>query len=436
MAETTGTPEIPKPIHTIVLDAGPLIKNTPQISTLLAQSHALLTTPAVVNEIRDPDARQRIESLYLPFLEQKSPKPESLKIVSDFARKTGDREVLSRTDLEILALAYETECERNGGDWRLRKVPGQQKINGTPPPKDQAGAAKDVGALQTEDNLAIKGVSIDNAIQGVKKITLEENSTAHQQDAGSNCALENFSPDVTVHPEDNSDAAEGNSAGENPQEEASDSDDGWITPSNIKKHQARDAAKADASAESKTMQVATVTTDFAMQNVLLQMNLNLLSTNNLERIRYLKSYILRCHGCFFTTREMSKQFCPRCGQPTLTRVSCSTSASGEFKLHLKKNMQWNKRGNKFSIPKPIAGTANGKWIGEGGGKGGWGTELILAPDQKEYVRAVAEEGRRVRKGRDLMDEDYLPGILTGERNRAGGRIKVGGGRNVNSKRRK
>jgi RNA-binding protein NOB1 len=64
--------------------------------------------------------------------------------------------------------------------------------------------------------------------------------------------------------------------------ESSDDDDasGWITPSNLKKHQTRDANKSFKShKEPKTMSVATLTTDFAMQNVLLQMNLNLLSTS-------------------------------------------------------------------------------------------------------------------------------------------------------------
>ena len=82
----------------------------------------------------------------------------------------------------------------------------------------------------------------------------------------------------------------------------------------------------------------------------------------------------------------------------------------------------------------MAGNASGKWKG-GGGKGGWGTQLVLAEDQKEYVRAVTEENRRARKERDLMDEDYLPGILTGERSRQGGRVRVGAGRNVNSRKR-
>lgn len=131
---------------------------------------------------------------------------------------------------------------------------------------------------------------------------------------------------------------------------------------------------------------------------------------------------------------MSKQFCPRCGGDTLTRVSCTTTANGQFQMHLKKNMQWNNRGNVFSIPKPTSGSANGKWKG-GGGKGGWGNDLILAEDQKEYVRATAEQNRQLRRERDLMDEDYLPGILTGERNKGTGHIRVGAGRNVNSRRR-
>lgn len=164
------------------------------------------------------------------------------------------------------------------------------------------------------------------------------------------------------------------------------------------------------------------------------MNLNLLSTTTLQRIKHLKSFVKRCHACFSTTKDMNKQFCPRCGGDTLTRVSCTTGANGQFKMHLKKNMQWNNRGNVFSVPKPVHGSSNGKWNG-GGGKGGWGTELILAEDQKEYTRATAEQNRKLRRERDLMDDDYLPGILTGERNKQTGRIRVGAGRHVNSRKR-
>ncbi|KAJ5586100.1 hypothetical protein N7450_005887 [Penicillium hetheringtonii] len=410
----TSTSASSKPVHTIVLDAGPIIKNSPPLSTLLAQCDELVTTHAVVSEIRDPDARARVETLYLPFLKQRSPNPNSFNIVSEFARKTGDRSVLSRNDIEVLALAYEIECERNGGDWRLRSVPGQKRVNGKPPVKEEEQKPE-----EPKDDTESKDV--EAIAEGVQEASISENAEGAKHEENDTIA-DAVAKSEEGQEEEDVDADEDDDA---------DSDGGeWITPSNYKKRLARDEAggAASASTEVKSMQVATMTTDFACQNVLLQMNLNLLSTSTLQRIQHLRTFIKRCHGCFLTTKDMNKQFCPRCGKDTLTRVSCTTTANGQFTMHLKKNMQWNTRGNVYSIPKPVAGTANGKWKG-GGGKGGWGRDL------KEFVRANAEEERRQRRQRDLMDEDYLPGILTGERNKTGGRTKVGAGRNVNSRKR-
>lgn len=43
-----------------------------------------------------------------------------MAFVTGFARRTGDLQVLSKPDLQLLALTYELEVERNGGDvWRL-----------------------------------------------------------------------------------------------------------------------------------------------------------------------------------------------------------------------------------------------------------------------------------------------------------------------------
>ncbi|KAJ5836417.1 D-site 20S pre-rRNA nuclease [Penicillium robsamsonii] len=419
MADTTAAST--KPVHTIVLDAGPILKNTPPLSTLLAQCDEIITTPSVVAEIRDPDARARVETLYLPFLKQRSPTPKSFNIISEFARKTGDRSVLSRTDIEVLALAYEIECEKNEGDWRLRSVPGQKQINGKPPVKQESEETK------------LEDAEVEAITEGVKETTVsdaQEESPKEEDTTETNEADEIAEVAVAVAEEEEKDEDQ------DAEDDAGDSDDGeWITPSNYKKRLADDeSGTATLTAAPKTMQVATMTTDFACQNVLLQMNLNLLSTTTLQKIQHLRTFIKRCHACFLTTKEMNKQFCPRCGKDTLTRVSCTTTANGAFTMHLKKNMQWNKRGNVYSVPKPIAGSSNGKWKG-GGGQRGWGTELVLAEDQKEYVRANQEEERRQRRERDLMDQDYLPGILTGERNRAGGRTKVGAGRNVNSKKR-
>lgn len=413
-----------KSIHTVVLDAGPIIRGEPSASSLLQQCENLTSTDAVISEIKDETARSRLQTTLLPFLTLMNPNPKSIKVITDFARKTGDLSVLSRTDIEILALTYELECKRNGGDWRLRSTPGQRRTNGPPPERSSDKTAAEVPEKDVENP---EPVSHGEPEMGTSK-QLEQHSTE----------FETTLDPITSYPaEENKDLAEqlGDTTISDPDQppEYSDSE-GWITPSNIKKHQEREAANETATTapEPKVMQVATITTDFAMQNVLLQMNLNLLSPS-LQRVRHIKSFVLRCHACFGVTKDMNKQFCPKCGQPTLTPVSCTTNQqTGEFKLHLKKNMQWNNRGNVYSIPKPVSGSASGR--GKGGGKDGWGKELILAEDQKEYVRAVKEEKRVSSK--DLMDEDYLPGILGGERGRpAGGRPMIGAGRNVNSRKR-
>ena len=308
-----------------------------------------------------PPTPSRWRARRLPFITLRSPKPESIKFVKDFARRTGDAVVLSHTDVEVLALAYDLECERNGGDWRLRRVPGQKRVNGSPPVKVEQTKVEET---QVEEKPEEGAQTVDD-VEGLTQAL--QDTALGKEDMSSDPSSNLERPAEQLDPADKA---------EEEQIESSDSDsEGWITPSNIKKHQAKDeSSTVSTKSESKTLQVATMTGDFAMQNVLLQINLNLLSPATCKRIAHLKQTILRCHGCFFTTKDMNKQFCPRCGKPTLTRVSCTTNDRGEVKLHLKANMQWNNRGNVFSIPKPVSGTSNQKWQGprHGGGQGGWG----------------------------------------------------------------
>lgn len=433
-ASSTTTTIIDKPIHTIILDSSPLLLNIPGISTLLANGHDLVTTPSVISEIRGEEARSRIDTLYRPFLTIRTPRSESLRLVKEFARKTGDGAVLSPTDLEVLALAYDLECERNGGNWRLRSTPGQKRLNGSPPSKHPESASQAPTDEPTDLHPTTEAESVHDVAEKIAHIELEDSTELEESEVTENTTTEPQEEESMSIPID--DGPQDGLVGPTANEEESDSDSGWITPANIKRKQAKeDAAASRSVAETKHLQVATMTGDFAMQNVLLQMNLNLLSTKTCQRISQIKQFVLRCHGCFSTTKDMSKQFCPRCGQPTLTRVSCSTNDKGEVKLHLKANMQWNNKGNVFSVPKAASGTSNQKWKGpkQGGGQGGWGNDLILAEDQKEYIRAMSTMKRS--KERDPMDEDTLPSILSGNRDHGSGRIRVGAGRNVNSRKR-
>ncbi|KAG5746408.1 hypothetical protein H9Q70_010905 [Fusarium xylarioides] len=434
-----------KPIHSLVLDTGPLIKNDPPANTLRAKAEQLYTLPCIISEIRDAATRARVETTLLPFITLRSPNPESVKVIRDLARRTGDLAVLSKPDIDVLALGYELECERNGGDWRLRKTPGQKGLNGKPN-KPAEGEKTQTETEKVEETLekAVDNLTIENPVEqatvGESSQSTEAKDTVAETVAESESKDES-STEVTATKTTEDTATAETQAGEKADEtieaveeasdgDASDDEGGWITPSNLKKHQAADTGATPSAPVQKTLQAAVLTSDYAMQNVALRMNLNLVAPS-LARITHLKNWVLRCHGCFKITKEMNKQFCPSCGQPTLNRVSCSTDEHGNFKIHLKKNFQWNNRGNVYSVPKPVHGSANGRLPKNAGGKNGWGNNLILAEDQKEFTRA-GEEQRRQRK-KDIMDQDYLPDLLTGHRAGGGQKIRVGAGRNVNSK---
>lgn len=102
---------------------------------------------------------------------------------------------------------------------------------------------------------------------------------------------------------------------------------------------------------------ACATTDFAMQNVILQMNLELLSVDGIK-VRRLKSWVSRCGACYTVysndlNGSVKRLFCSRCGSDMMQRVACSVDAkTGRLRLHLSKKYKNNLRGTKFSLPKP------------------------------------------------------------------------------------
>ncbi|KAG7106036.1 20S-pre-rRNA D-site endonuclease nob1 like protein [Verticillium longisporum] len=448
------TTEQRKPIHSICLDTGPLIKNDPPVSTLIAQADELYTLPSIIDEIRDAATRTRVETTLLPFVKLRNPRPASVKFITDFSRRTGDLEVMSRPDIQLLALTYELELEQNNGDWRLRKDPNQKGISGKPPgnvgglEKDSVNVAEDSDvetavAAAAQGQLETTNVSPAETVPEPVPTAMEQTLAAHTEDdsekagtwvevpakadptAGVNRKMEKLEVQDNFQAELTPESAPA-------EDDGADSDDGWITPSNLKKHQAKDTKEVLPTTAAVSLKVAMLTSDYAMQNVALRIGLNLLSPE-MSRITQVKNWVLRCHGCFQVCKKMDRQFCPKCGQATLTRTSCTTADDGSFQIHLKRNFQWNNRGNVFSIPKAVAGTASGKLPSKSaGGKNNWGTKLLFAEDQKEYERAV-EEKRRERK-KDLMDEDYMPNIITGERTGSNGKLRLGPGRSVNAKR--
>jgi RNA-binding protein NOB1 len=96
----------------------------------------------------------------------------------------------------------------------------------------------------------------------------------------------------------------------------SDEDDGegeWITPSNVALHKSRaldllpSSGGSKKSGPVKQMAAACMTADFAMQNVLLYLDLSLVGVEG-KRIHSVKTWVLRCHACFKWVRFLHPWF--------------------------------------------------------------------------------------------------------------------------------
>nr|GMC83160.1 RNA-binding protein NOB1-like [Ipomoea batatas] len=76
------------------------------------------------------------------------------------------------------------------------------------------------------------------------------------------------------------------------------------------------------------MEIACITSDFAMQNVILQMGLRLLAPGGMQ-IRELHRWVLKCHACYKVTTEIGRIFCPSCGNGgTLRKVAVTVGENG------------------------------------------------------------------------------------------------------------
>lgn len=348
MSATTNASQAPSPpVTTLVLDAGPLLSHQP----LRTLAKHFVTPPLVLQELRDPTARERWERMKLEGLDVQVREPEAAWMgeVVAFSKKTGDYAVLSKADLCVLALAWglhqQSSKEAQGENAEMEDASAAQDT-----PAASAAPEKFSAAPTTSPwtRMAASGDSESQEVPAESDFpSLEPSAAPSSVSHGDELSNKMTSLDIKDTAEDAKANTFTSSAQEEPsgepayelieedeedeEEEAALSDDGeggWITPGNVAQHKAQDlglvpeaagaddgfttvgkggkrqrknknrsAAMAHAAAAPRHIEVACMTGDYAVQNVLLQMGLELVGQGG-QRINQVKSWILRCHACF------------------------------------------------------------------------------------------------------------------------------------------
>jgi len=207
------------------------------------------------------------------------------------AKKTGDYSVLSHADICVVALTYELD---------LQEKPEGLQVSPSPCP----------GGFMFSGDQAEQDRELETVTESLDKTTLDDQPV--ETPAGivpsSDASTEN--PPVPG-PSTETGPTETNPEPEYPlptlpgtpplYDDPSDEGDGegeWITPTNVALHKSKTLQLIPARGDAKKKVVTgCMTTDFAMQNVLMHMGLDLVGVDG-KKIDKVKTWVLRCHACF------------------------------------------------------------------------------------------------------------------------------------------
>ena len=354
----------------------------------------------------------------------KQPDQESLRIVSEFAKKTGDYATLSLTDLTVLALTYQMQKETAGiENLRTEPLVAKTVFSAQKPPemKDQFAIAGFYNPHKPKDDSEDQESSEEfEEIEGEVEEKEKHDEDSQDDESGNESdesnskeeeksnqdsindeelikkfgtlgfnTIANEQADEILQPVKEEEVDEDELEDEEQSaEEESDDDHGWITPSNIinvKKNFGSEVL------EEQEVEVACITTDYAMQNVLKQMGLNVTSLDG-RVIKQMRTFILRCYTCFKTTADVTKIFCPKCGHKTLKRVAVSVNDKGEQMIHInaRRNITAKYKNQPLPLPK--------------GGK--HANNPILFEDQPLPQQRLSKKAQMIT---DALDDNYTAG---------------------------
>lgn len=412
----------------VVIDAGPAIR----LKQLDKFGSNLYTTSGVLSEVREKQARTMLS--YLPCdLKVRLPTPQDIAFVRSFARKTGDLGFLSPNDIELIALTLMLQRE-TGEVAHLNQCPKPSNIvkhdykhNAWIPPKVNRGPRtekKEEDGECGEEVECLDEKNVDDCVEenNVNECVKEENvvECAVEEENVDECAEENVEEkenscendgesegewitcgkrrgkiaerrEIIVESCENeySEEEEDEEALESCDDDARDDDelscDGsdageWVTSENFSRFNTN---VGDATSETE-YKVACVTTDYSVQNVLMQIGLHVLAIDG-YRIRELKLWGLLCRACGTSTRDTTKLWCPKCGHATVDRVPVTIDSETNQMIVHDNRRRIRTRGIRYSIPENKGGRNRGPIFAE--------DELMMGGRMREIRRAQKLRGK-------------------------------------------
>lgn len=312
-------------VEHLVVDSSGFIHKGPIRET----GHNVYSCQEVLDEIKD---QATLESLrFLPYeLRLLQFDQDDLDQCIDFAKKTGDYRQLSAVDLKLIAATLRLEKLHNGTKY-INATPKQVSVKALDKPKYAA-------------------TSIDKALESLTKLV--ESASLNDKPV-SEAELDKILEEEA-----------GSSYAGSDEDEDSDDEKGWITPGNIKNIYQKLGGDRVADSRVDTwagdrVSVACMTSDFSIQNCLLQMGLLVVSPVDGLMIKEAKKIALRCHACYKVFHDPSKiknNFCPHCGNlDTLKRVQYIIEKDGSKRVIVNFKRPIRVKGTNRQLPRPRGG---------------------------------------------------------------------------------
>ncbi|VEL31928.1 unnamed protein product [Protopolystoma xenopodis] len=234
----------------------------------------ICTSPEVIRELKDVKTREFIQSIQVP-IRLVSPEQDYINRVVKLSKKTGDFTALSKIDISLIALTYQLHCNLVGDPKELEVCPHQifscTKISEMPAflplafsfipeyKRDDCSPSESDGVSEEDDSCELNATKLSTQLNHIDK-GIDHSTT----------------------------------------------EDDWITADNFEDKSLSNYGLGGTIVDDQVSldkydlplpQVACLTSDFAMQNVLMHAGLSILSIHGML-IKRPQAFMLWCASCY------------------------------------------------------------------------------------------------------------------------------------------